>query len=124
GGEGWGGGGGGRGGGGEGERGMGGTGHAAGGGQKPPSPPGGGGISQTAAIAIAVLWTKSSGRTTGPSRRCAPGSNIRSGSSNGCSAFVKVRYRGLAKNGHRLVVTCALANLFMARRHLLRCDVA
>ena len=38
--------------------------------------------------------------------------------------FVKVRYRGLAKNGHRLVVTCALANLFMARRHLLRCDVA
>ena len=34
--------------------------------------------------------------------------------------FVKVRYRGLAKNTHRLVVTCALANLFMARRHLLR----
>ena len=36
--------------------------------------------------------------------------------------FVKVRYRGLAKNTHRLVVTCALANLFMARRHLLRCQ--
>ena len=36
--------------------------------------------------------------------------------------FVKVRYRGLAKNAHRLVVTCALANLFMARRHLLRCQ--
>jgi transposase, IS5 family len=35
--------------------------------------------------------------------------------------FVKVRYRGLAKNAHRLVVTCALANLFTARRHLLRC---
>src|SRR5262245_27704740 len=35
--------------------------------------------------------------------------------------FVKVRYRGLAKNAHRLVVTCALANLFIARRHLLRC---
>ena len=35
--------------------------------------------------------------------------------------FAKVRYRGLAKNAHRLVVTCALANLFMARRHLLRC---
>jgi IS5 family transposase len=34
--------------------------------------------------------------------------------------FVKVRYRGLAKNAHRLIVTCALANLFMARRHLLR----
>ncbi len=34
--------------------------------------------------------------------------------------FTKVRYRGLAKNAHRLLVTCALANLFMARRHLLR----
>ncbi len=34
--------------------------------------------------------------------------------------FVKVRYRGLAKNAHRLFVTCALANLFMARRYLLR----
>jgi transposase, IS5 family len=34
--------------------------------------------------------------------------------------FAKVRYRGLKKNRHRLVVTCALANLFIARRHLLR----
>src|SRR5215470_2879935 len=34
--------------------------------------------------------------------------------------FAKVRYRGLRKNTHRLLVTCALANLFMARRHLLR----
>ena len=34
--------------------------------------------------------------------------------------FVMVRYRGLDKNAHRLFVTCALANLFMARRHLLR----
>jgi hypothetical protein len=25
---------------------------------------------------------------------------------------------------HRLLVTCALANLFMARRHLLRCQQA
>ncbi|MEK9134132.1 MAG: IS5 family transposase [Pseudomonadota bacterium] len=33
--------------------------------------------------------------------------------------FVKVRYRGLAKNANRLFVTCALANLFMARRRLL-----
>jgi hypothetical protein len=31
-----------------------------------------------------------------------------------------VRYRGLSKNTHRLLVTCALANLFMARRHLLQ----
>ena len=34
--------------------------------------------------------------------------------------FSKVRYRGLKKNTHRLLVTCALANLFMVRRHLLR----
>jgi IS5 family transposase len=38
--------------------------------------------------------------------------------------FAKVRYRGLRKNAHRLIVTCALANLFIERRHLLRCDVA
>jgi IS5 family transposase len=31
----------------------------------------------------------------------------------------KIRYRGLAKNLHRLQVTCALANLFMVRRRLL-----
>ena len=34
--------------------------------------------------------------------------------------FAKVRYRGLHKNNHRLLVACALANLFIARRHLLR----
>jgi IS5 family transposase len=34
--------------------------------------------------------------------------------------FVKVRYRGIAKNAHRLFVACALANLFMVRRRLLR----
>jgi len=34
--------------------------------------------------------------------------------------FAKVRYRGLKKNTHRLLVTCALANLFVARRHALR----
>src|SRR6201982_137857 len=38
--------------------------------------------------------------------------------------FAKVRYRGLKKNTHRLLVTCALANLFMARRYLLRCQGA
>jgi IS5 family transposase len=36
--------------------------------------------------------------------------------------FAKVRYRGLDKNAHRLFVTCALANLFMARRYLWRCQ--
>lgn len=34
--------------------------------------------------------------------------------------FQKVRYRGLAKNLHRLEATAALANLFMVRRALLR----
>src|SRR5437867_3788252 len=38
--------------------------------------------------------------------------------------FAKVRYRGLKKNTHRLLVTCALANLFTVRRHLLRCQGA
>ncbi len=33
--------------------------------------------------------------------------------------FVKVRYRGLEKNAHRLFVTCALVNLFLARKRLL-----
>jgi len=34
--------------------------------------------------------------------------------------FAKMRYRGLKKNAHRLVVTCALANLFIVRRQLLQ----
>jgi IS5 family transposase len=38
--------------------------------------------------------------------------------------FTKVRYRGLAKNAHRLFVACALANLFTARHHLLRAQGA
>ena len=38
--------------------------------------------------------------------------------------FAKVRYRGLNKSTPRLLVTCAFANLFMARRHLLRCSAA
>ena len=33
--------------------------------------------------------------------------------------FVKVRYRGLAKNANRLFATCALVNLYMVRRRLL-----
>jgi IS5 family transposase len=33
--------------------------------------------------------------------------------------FAKVRYRGLYKNTHRLLVTWALTNLFLARRRLL-----
>jgi IS5 family transposase len=38
--------------------------------------------------------------------------------------FAKVRYRGLKKNAHRLVVNCALANLFTARRQLLQSQQA
>jgi IS5 family transposase len=34
--------------------------------------------------------------------------------------FRKVSYRGIAKNANRLFVTCALANLFIARHRLLR----
>lgn len=34
--------------------------------------------------------------------------------------FAKTRYKGLAKNAHRLFVTCALANLYVVRRRLLR----
>jgi IS5 family transposase len=33
--------------------------------------------------------------------------------------FTKVRYKGLAKNAHRLFVTCALVNLYMVRKKLL-----
>jgi IS5 family transposase len=33
--------------------------------------------------------------------------------------FVKVRYRGLAKNANRLFAACALVNLFMVRKRLL-----
>lgn len=38
--------------------------------------------------------------------------------------FAKVRYRGIAKNANRLFVTCALANLFIARHHLFRASGA
>jgi len=34
--------------------------------------------------------------------------------------FTKVRYRGIAKNANRLFVACALANLYMVRRRLMR----
>jgi transposase, IS5 family len=38
--------------------------------------------------------------------------------------FAKVLYRGPKKNTHLLLVTCALANLFIVRRHLWRCAAA
>ena len=38
--------------------------------------------------------------------------------------FVKVRYRGLRKNANRLFATCALVNLFIVRKKLLRLTAA
>lgn len=38
--------------------------------------------------------------------------------------FVKVRYRGLKKNANRLFATCALVNLYLARRKLLATTTA
>jgi IS5 family transposase len=38
--------------------------------------------------------------------------------------FVKVRYRGLKKNGNRLFAACALVNLFLVRKKLLRLATA
>jgi len=38
--------------------------------------------------------------------------------------FVKVRYRGLKKNANRLFAACALVNLFLVRKKLLRLAVA
>lgn len=38
----------------------------------------------------------------------------------GVFKFTKVRYRGLVKNGTRAFVACALANLYIARGHLLK----
>jgi hypothetical protein len=63
-----------------------------------------------------------------PERRCGP--DWITGSKAGVAhpigvvrrvlGFTKVRYRGLKENALRLMVTRALANLFMARRQLLR----
>jgi IS5 family transposase len=38
--------------------------------------------------------------------------------------FTRVRYRGLAKNWTRIEVLCALANLYLKRRVLMRCRYA
>jgi len=42
----------------------------------------------------------------------------------GIFGFAKVRYRGLKKNTNRVFTTCALVNLYMARRPLLRMQPA
>ena len=38
--------------------------------------------------------------------------------------FTKVRYLGLFKNTHRVHVTCALVNLFLVRKRLLKSVLA
>jgi IS5 family transposase len=38
--------------------------------------------------------------------------------------FTKVRYKGLSKNAHYLFVSCALVNLVMARKQLLKLQAA
>ena len=38
--------------------------------------------------------------------------------------FMKVRYRGISKNGNRLFALCALVNLYIARKQLLRTALA
>ena len=38
--------------------------------------------------------------------------------------FRKVRYKGLSKNAHYLFVSCALVNLVMARKKLLKLQAA
>jgi IS5 family transposase len=38
--------------------------------------------------------------------------------------FTKVRYRGLAKNAHYLFISCALVNLVMAKKALLKQQAA
>ena len=62
---------------------------------------------------------RSSGRKTAPSPKCGPRVEHVIGVVKRVFGFAKVRYRGLKKNKHRLLVTCALANLFMGRRQLL-----
>jgi transposase, IS5 family len=59
-------------------------------------------------------------RKTAPSPKCGPELNNSIGVIKRVFGYANVRYPGLKKNTHRLLVTRALANLFMARRHLLR----
>ena len=51
-------------------------------------------ISSTGATATAASSMRPSGRKTVPSRKCGPGSNIRSGSSSGCSASPRCAIAG------------------------------
>ena len=62
--------------------------------------------------------TKPSARLKRPRRRCGPRSSTHSVIK--CQfGYVKVRFRGLAKNTAQLMTLFALSNLWMARRHLI-----
>jgi IS5 family transposase len=78
-------------------------------------------ISPIAATVTAASWMRSSGGNQVQSRARVehPIEVIKR-----VFGFAKVRYRGLQKNTHRLLVSCALANLFMARPQLLGCHRA
>jgi IS5 family transposase len=73
-------------------------------------------ISPIAAIATAVWWIRAKNRTK---------SEVRARVEHSIGVIKRVfGFAKVTKNIHRLLVTCALANLFMARRYLLRCNVA
>jgi IS5 family transposase len=72
---------------------------------------------------IAASWTRSSGRNRTKSKVRAKVEHP-IGVIKRVFGLAKVRYRGLKKNDHRLLVACTLANLFIVRRHLLRCGAA
>jgi IS5 family transposase len=69
----------------------------------------------TGTIVDATIINAHQVQSAGPGRTCDR-------DHQGVFGFAKVRYRGLKKNTHRLLVTCALANLFTARRQLLGCQ--
>ena len=61
------------------------------------------GFHQSPLTATAVLWMRSSGRKIVPSPKCGPGSNIRSGSSSGCSASPRCAIAG----SRRTLIACS-----------------
>jgi IS5 family transposase len=75
-------------------------------------------ISPIAATVTAVLSMRPGRPKTALNPKSGPRVEHAIGVIKRVFGFAKVRYRGLKKNAHRLMVACALANLFIARRHL------
>ena len=71
------------------------------------------------ATAIRIGWMKWSAPRTARRRRCGRKAEYVFAVMKLKFGFVKVRYRGIAKNANRLFATCALVNLFLARKTLL-----